>query len=312
MPRISVVVASYNAASYLPYALQSVLDQSYPDWEVIIVDDGSTDDTREIVERFMPAFSGRLRYSYQENRGVSPARNATLEHVTGEFIALLDADDIWLPHRLARQLAVLDAQSNIGLIHGKVARINARNEVIEYPPPPPAKYLSGKIASHLYTRRAHILSPTVTLRSSCLEQVGRFDEQMSATEDRDLWFRIAQCYEVAYLPEILAHYRISPNSLTRSWERMYKAQLYFALKHYESGACNRRIYREAVGNIYRERGDVIFKNGGRRESLSWYARAAIISPATPENIYMFGRALAEPVLSRVRSLRNSSNTAPLV
>src|ERR1700691_732220 len=103
-PRISVVVPAYNAAVYLPHAIDSVLAQTYPDWEIVIVDDGSTDNTCAVVDSYRPTLQDKLQYIHQPNRGVSAARNTGIRAARGQFIALLDGDDVWLPHRLERGL----------------------------------------------------------------------------------------------------------------------------------------------------------------------------------------------------------------
>ena len=196
-PRVSVLVPAYNAAGYLRYALDSVLAQSYADWEIVLVDDGSTDDTGALVDSYRARLQDKLRYIHQSNRGLPAARNSGIRAARGEFIALLDADDVWLPHRLERSIQALDAEPAAGLAHAKVRRIDAQGNVIGQLKVD-SKYMSGHIARHIYTRRAHIVCPTVTFRRRCLETAGWFDERMRATEDRDLWFpdRTALCCRV--------------------------------------------------------------------------------------------------------------------
>src|SRR5437899_528191 len=240
-PRVSVIIPAYNAAAYLQWALNSVLLQTFPDWEVIVIDDGSTDQTKSLVEDCMPAFCGKLRYVYQTNRGLPAARNTGIRHAAGEFIALLDADDVWLPARLERSVAVMDGNPDLGLVHSKVARIDTLGNVIEAPSVPAAKYLSGRIAHHIYTRRAHILCPTVMFRRRCVEVVGLFDDTMGGTCDRDLWFRIAERFPVGYIAETLAYYRISPTSMSSDLRRMLTWQLLFIEKHHSRGACGKAV-----------------------------------------------------------------------
>lgn len=300
-PRVTVIIPAYNAARYLPDALSSVLRQTFADWEVIVVDDGSTDDTRSLVHSSMRPFDGRLKYIYQDNRGVAAARNAGIQSARGELIALLDADDVWLPHRLEKGIALLDSDPSIGLVHGEVARINTAGEIIEYPPRPARQYMQGDIARHIYTRRAHLLCVTVLFRKACVDSVGLFDEAMRATEDRDLWFRIAERYRVGHVDEIVAYYRVSPNSASRDWQGSRTWQTYFIEKHRARGAVSRLTAREAFGNMYRERGDAVFNTGDIRESLRWYFESLRFYPMRSTNLYMFARAVAE--LGRLRMIR---------
>src|SRR5277367_6547413 len=117
MPRVSIITPAYNAAQYLSAAIDSVVAQTYTDWELIIIDDGSTDETRALVHSYLPSLSESLRYLYQSNRGQTAARNTGIKLARGEFIATLDADDLWLPTRLARGLAVMDRSPCVGLVH---------------------------------------------------------------------------------------------------------------------------------------------------------------------------------------------------
>jgi glycosyltransferase involved in cell wall biosynthesis len=310
MPRVSVIVPAYNATAFLQAALDSVLGQTFADWEVVLCDDGSTDQTRSLVEAAMPVFQGRLRYVYQTNRGLPAARNTAIRNSSGEFLALLDADDIWLPNRLERGVALMDSDRTLGLVHGYVARIDVRGEFMGYPARPPLKHLSGDIARNIYTRRAHLICPTILFRKECVDAVGLFDETMRATEDREMWFRIAERYRVGYIDEVLANYRISPNSMSHDTPRMLKWQTYFIEKHRHSKACGMIAARQAFGRLYRERGDAIFNTGRVGESLRWYLRALLSYPTSGYDLYMFLRALAEPALKKVRARSEPLGSKP--
>jgi glycosyltransferase involved in cell wall biosynthesis len=309
MPRVSAIVPAYNAAHFLPHSLPSILRQIYADWEAVVVNDGSTDDTERVVESFLPAFGGRLKYVYQVNKGLPAARNTAIRQASGEFIALLDADDVWLPRRLELGVALMDRDPAIGLVHGKVERIDIAGKFLEYPPTPAQRYLEGRIASRIYDRKAHLLCPTILFRKECVARIGFFDETMRATEDRDMWFRIATKYKVGYLNEVIAQYRISASSMSRDWARMRTWQTYFIERHRASGAVSNWQARKAFGNMYRERGDAIFNAGDLREALRWYAGSLRHCPWSFSNQYMFFRGAAELLLSGMRSKRAERGTA---
>ncbi|MGA3073859.1 MAG: glycosyltransferase family 2 protein [Bryobacteraceae bacterium] len=294
-PRVSVIVPAYNAAVYLHYAIDSVLAQTYLDWEIVIVDDGSTDHTRAVVDSYQPQLHDKLQYVHQPKQGVSAARNKGIRAARGEFIALLDADDVWLPHHLERGVQAMDADPAAGLVHARVARIDTRGSVTGQLKVDP-KYLSGKIARYIFTRRAHIICSTVVFRKGCLPADGWFDETMRATEDRDLWFRMASRYQVTYVDEVLAYYRISPSSTTSNLDGLLKAQLYFVAKHYKSGAVTRLEQLQALGNIYRELGDSLFRGGAVTKSIGSYLRAVGYNPLSVPNVYMLVRAIMDPVV----------------
>jgi glycosyltransferase involved in cell wall biosynthesis len=302
MPRVSVLVPAYNAARYLPAAIDSVVCQTYADWELILVDDGSTDETRSVVHSYVATLGMKLRYVYQSNRGLPAARNTGIREAQGEFIAILDADDVWLPTRLARGVAVMDSSPCVGLVHSRVARINVDGDIVGYLGFL-RKYQAGKIAVGIYTRRANVLCPTVLFRKQCLDVVGLFDETMRATEDRDLWFRIAERYEIAYIDEILAHSRVTPGSMSSDPNRMLKAQLFFVHKHYKNRGCGWVALQKALGQIYREQGDCFFSRGQLLKSIGHYFRSVLHNPLNHKNVYMLLRAGAEPFFSRVLAAR---------
>jgi glycosyltransferase involved in cell wall biosynthesis len=308
MPRVSVIVPAYNTARYLRAAIDSVLNQTYDDWELIIIDDGSTDETRSVVHSYVPTLGVKLRYLYQSNRGLPAARNTGIQEAEGEFIAILDADDVWLSARLSRGVAVLDGNPDVGLVHSGVARIDANGAVVSIPVFP-LKYRSGKMAIHLLTRRANIACPTVMFRKQCLGAVGLFDETMGATEDRDLWFRIAERYEIAYIDEVLAHARFTPRSMSSDSDRMLKWQLFFVHKHYKRHACGWTAFHKALGQIYREQGDDLFSRGRLMRSIGHYSRSVFYNPLNLKNVYMLLRAGAEPLLANIPSMKKTSGAA---
>jgi hypothetical protein len=144
-------------------------------------------------------------------------------------------------------------------------------------------------------------------RRSCIETAGWFDEAMQATEDRDLWFRIALHYKVAYIDEVLAYYRLSPSSMTSNLDRLLTGQLYFVAKHYRSGAATRVDQLQALGNIYRELGDSLFRGGAVSKSIGSYLRAVGYNPLSIPNVYMLFRAIMDPVVRVCVSATRLSN-----
>ena len=302
MPAVSIIMPAFNAARYIAAALESVLAQTYRDYEIIVVDDGSSDSSAEIAQSFEQHFGGRLRVCRQSNSGVSAARNTALRIASGDLIALLDADDIWLARHLEKGVAALSSQPRVGLHHARTQRIDSDSNFLSIPPRPPLRFLSGSIARHLYTRRAHVQCSTVLFRRSLLDASGLFDEAMRVTEDRDLWYRIARLTKAAFLDEVTACYRVSPTSASSSAERMLRGQLAFLDKHLQSGAATPSDYRLARAYMDRERGDVLFGQQRHREALACYARAVARAPFIAANDYMLLRALAEPLLKPFRRI----------
>jgi glycosyltransferase involved in cell wall biosynthesis len=201
---ISVVIPSYNSATYLPDAVESALNQTVAPLEVIVVDDGSTDATADVLERYR----GRIVAISQENRGLSAARNRGIEAARGGLIAFLDADDIWLPQKLEKQLACLEENPQAPLVHSdmwnwdeatgvKTRLYNGR------------RVHSGRCYAQFFFLPG-IRPSTWLIRRDCLERFGGFDETIRrpTTQDYDLCFRIARHHEIAYVDEPLILYRL--------------------------------------------------------------------------------------------------------
>lgn len=218
MPRVSVIIPTFNCARYVERAIDSVLNQTYRDYEIIVVDDGSTDKTADIIRRY----GENVRYFYQSNAGVSAARNRGLTASTGEFVAYLDADDLWYSQKLDRQIAFLDAHAECGLLHSDVTVINEKDEVIharfnfETARPIPQGY-----CQHEILRRCHIQTPTVIERQKCIEKIGGFDERLPVTQDYMHWIMVSlEGWAFGYIDEALAKYRWRAGSLMSSKRRV--------------------------------------------------------------------------------------------
>ena len=192
---VSVVIPTYNRADLVQRAVRSVLAQTRPADQVIVVDDGSTDETGPLVRIQF----GSVDYLAQENRGVSAARNRGIEVATGEWIALLDSDDEWLPEKLERQMACLEQEPDYRLCHTdeiwvrRGRRVNPRRKHAKQ---------GGWIFRDCLPLCA--ISPSsVLIHRSLFEEVGRFDETLPACEDYDLWLRVCSRWPVLFVPERL-------------------------------------------------------------------------------------------------------------
>jgi glycosyltransferase involved in cell wall biosynthesis len=220
MPRVSVTIPTYNCARFLGQSIATVLSQTYTDHEIIVVDDGSTDDTRQVLAQF----NDKIRYFYQPNGGLSSARNLALAQVRGEFIAYLDADDLWYPHRLEVEVAFLDAHPECGLVHSDVTVIDEGDHVLHrrFNAETRREWPEGDCVLDLL-RRCHIQVPTVLERRACVERVGTFDRRLKTAQDYLHWIRIAmEGMAIGYVAEPLAMYRRTPSSLSSSPRRLFE------------------------------------------------------------------------------------------
>ena len=218
MPRVSIVIPTYNCDRFLGRAVDTALSQSYTDHEIIVVDDGSTDGTADLIAQY----EQRVRYYRQSNRGVSAARNLALDYATGEFIAYLDADDMWYPQKLEAQVAFLDTHKECGLVHTEVSVIDEDDEILHlcFNQETKRSIPRGYCLTDLL-RRCHIQTLTVMERRQCLDRIGGFDERLPIAQDYHHWIKVVGGgFAVGYLAEPLGKYRWRSGSLMANQGRL--------------------------------------------------------------------------------------------
>jgi len=270
MPRVSVIIPTYNCAQFVCQAIDSVLDQTFTDYEIVVVDDGSTDDTKSKLE---PYFD-KIKYIFQKNKGLACARNTAIKNSSGELIALLDSDDLYMPMRLEKSVKIFDQDSNVGLTHGDAIYISHTGETLG-PFERDTSHLSGYIWEDLIMRKSLLICPTITFRKACLSKSGLFDENLSklGAEDRDMWIRIAQHFRVYYIPENLAYYRITPGSMSKDDGKMLQARLYLIDKYYPPGKGFNFKRRKALNSTFMKMGDWAYWDGSYRKAYDHYITA---------------------------------------
>jgi glycosyltransferase involved in cell wall biosynthesis len=289
-PQVNVIIPAYNAAGFLPIAIESVIAQTFKCWTIVLVNDGSTDNTDQVVAPFLATLGQKLKYIKQPRSGVSAARNNAIRNSSAEFLAILDADDVWLPCRLEESVACLRTRPTAGLSYGFITRISPDGEALDTFDRR-QNHGEGWVAPYLYMRRIDLPSPTITFRRECIDAVGGFDETLTATEDRDLWLRIALQYEVALVPKLLALYRTSPQSATTDPDRMLKSQLQFVAKHYGAPGCGMLARRIALGRIYKQRAEALGMRKQLGTALTSALRALAYYPFDSGNIRTAGSLL---------------------
>ncbi len=215
MPRISVIVPAYNAKDTILAALRSTLTQTRPVDEVVVVDDGSQDGTAELVEREMP----EVKVVRQANAGPSAARNTAAEAAQGDWLAFLDADDLWLPQKLEAQLAALEHQPEIGMCSSDWVR----HEVKAPPVPPLAELPQRHITFGDIVRLNRFQTSTVLVRKDLWRAVGGFRTAIDGTEDWDFWMRVARLTDDLHLAWPLVVYRDEGTSYSKNSRRVYDA-----------------------------------------------------------------------------------------
>lgn len=248
MPAISVIIPTFNRGHLIGASIASVLAQTYTNFELIVVDDGSTDATEQQVLGFADP---RVIYIKQENRGRSHARNCALVLARGRYIAFLDSDDLYLPDKLALQIAYLENNPRVGMVYTSAYCIDySGNDLSE-------KYLatvSGKIYKSIaFFRPVTITLPTVMARRELFVEVGGFDVQMHRFEDTDMWRRISKVTQIAGLPEFTCKLRThADNSLaSQRPEQIISSLNYYAQKILDEDAeIGSLTMRRGLGGLY--------------------------------------------------------------
>ena len=223
MTKVSVLIPSYNYARYLPHAIRSVLSQSHSDLELIIVDDCSTDGSREIAEEWKRLDNRVVTVYHDVNRGLAVTRNSGLAVSSGEFIALCDADDIWYQDKLKTQLDRFGHRPELGVVHSDSAIIDGDGN------------LTGQRFSELFHRKGQITAgrlfeelcqrnflcvPTVILRREAIQYAGGFDARLRSLEDWVCWTKVSKQYPFDYVKDALVQYRIHGAGLSSNSQNM--------------------------------------------------------------------------------------------
>jgi glycosyltransferase involved in cell wall biosynthesis len=209
-----VVIATYNYGRYLPLALNSVLAQTFADFEVVVVDDGSNDCTSPVVKPFLE--DARIKYLRTEHVGQPRAKNTGIRAARGRYVAFLDADDLWLPTKLEKQLELFRSDPELGVVYARRLWIDESGRRLRRTERPCHR---GDVLAEMFWRNFICFSSSVAARS-VLEEVGGFDENIPLAIDYDLWLRIALKYRFDYVDEQLVEYRTGHVSLSsRQMER---------------------------------------------------------------------------------------------
>lgn len=269
MPTCSVIVPAFNAERYVGQAIESALAQTHSDTEVIVVDDGSTDATASVIKRFGP----QVRCIQQRQSGPAAARNTAVRAANGDYIALLDADDYWLPRRLERMIACLESRPSIGfatsnafLVYGDTASPDLYYGRL------PRCHFRNHDQAFWITQYNFVFTSTV-VRKRLFEKYGDFDGLTSPSEDWDLWTRFLIGGEtVTLVPEVLAYYRIRPGSLTTNNRAIFGSAV--AVLENAIAQPGGTSVPGLEGTLALMRGGLALGKGRLPEALHWFSIAA--------------------------------------
>jgi glycosyltransferase involved in cell wall biosynthesis len=283
MPRVSVIIPTYNRARFLRAAVRSVLNQTFQDLEIVIVDDASPDDTRAVVAGLGDA---RIKYiRHEQNRRIAGARNTGVLNSTGEYIAFLDDDDEWQPRKLEQQVQVLDSSAmTVGAVYTAFAQVDVDTGKVVGVVTPVKR---GHILHELCGRNWVGTASTVCVRRQCFDEVGLFDESVLFGEEYDMWIRIAHRFDFRYLDEVLVNYGLHARRLSRNYGVMISGLTRQLKKHHAFFGADPANHSRR----YMSLGRLCCYAGNARKGRQAFWEAIKLCPFVPKHYLYFGLAL---------------------
>jgi glycosyltransferase involved in cell wall biosynthesis len=242
IPRVSVIIPTYRHRDFIPQTLASVFEQTFTDYEILVINDGSPDDTRGVISPYLD--SGRITYIEQSNHGQSHARNVGLSRAAGELIAFLDDDDLWPPDKLSAQVDFLDREPTVGMVGGRFQRIDAEGK-----PGKPGPFYPSITFEELFCANPFHSPGQTLIRASLLRELGGLNSAIWGADDYDLWFRIARRSTIVMRDEIALYYRVHPNNASKQMARLLHASCQTIELHLQ--AIDKRARKELRRNAHR-------------------------------------------------------------
>jgi len=316
-PQISVIMPVYNAASFLSQAVESILVQTDPNFEFLIFDDGSTDGSIDILNRFAKSDS-RIKVHLGQHRGYSPWLNEGLKAACGEYIARMDADDIALPDRFALQVDFLRNHPEVVVVGGVVLAIDSDGDPV-YPWQFPMTH-DEIDADILVAKTGGLIHPTTMIRRRAMLEVGGYRPDFEPAEDLDLWLRLAETGKLVNLPRQLLYYRVHAQSVSKvKWDRQWsQAQRAIAEARIRRGLPPFTLAVRTVHSprqLLRDNFWYSWGAGFRQTSRKYAWRVALDRPFTLEGWLLLARTWAAPAMHRAASVlglsRNRQKSLPV-
>ncbi len=300
MPRVSILLTCYNHVKYIPVALESIRSQTFTDYEVIALDDGSTDGTRE----WLAQQTGIKVVFNEENLGTYGTLNKGLDLATGEFIAVFNDDDVWMPTKLERQVAILDANPKVGLVHTEGEFIDGEGKIFEGEPlgfkfP---RFETGDILLDLVYENK-IIASAALFRRSIVDEIGGFNEHYFGSGDWEMWFRIAELYHVGCVNEKLSQYRVhganASHKLEKIWRDDARLRDWMIPRLEDLGdRFPKDKTQAAIAHCWAALGTVRMLNGDTKASREAYKASMHIMPGRIKNYLRYAATFLGPKVFR--------------
>ncbi len=284
-PKISVILINHNYGNYIAQAIESVLSQTYKNLELIVVDDGSTDNSAQVIE----GYKDKIKFIKRTHKSgtCSVPRNTALKEATGEFIAFLDSDDAWNKHKLQNQVDYLERHKNIGLAYSDYEVIDSKSRLLSISGN--RYFRRGPVEGWVFNefvKRNFMQVSTVIVRRKVLDRVGFFDPELSRAEDYDLWLRISRHYKIGLIDKALAKNRRHPHNMTNS--RISQAVVTMKVIHKIMHLCPeirseipnilQGKFNELFGELYFYKALAHLEGEGAKKARWWFTKAIKYQP----------------------------------
>ncbi|MFQ5714308.1 MAG: glycosyltransferase family 2 protein [Candidatus Scalinduaceae bacterium] len=273
MPTISVIIHTYNNEKFIGETIKSVLSQTYKDYEIIVVDDGSTDNTRAALLPYMD----KIRYYYKENGGIASAKNAGIKLSKAKFIAFFDHDDLWVPDKLKMQMEYFNKNPQAGLVYSKYTTFRDGKKLRTKP----KKGYSGWIFAKLLSKSI-IQTSTVMVKKECLDAIGPFDESFALADEYDLFLRIARKFQCGFIDKELTKYRVHNSNASKNDFLFDKENLRVYRSVYDNGTVlgrkEEKILKKRIARYNLKVARRFYAQGQLEESMKYHNEALVYLP----------------------------------
>lgn len=304
-PTVSVVIAAFNAARWIGETLDSVLAQTYRDFEVIVIDDGSTDETADVVA----LYGRKVHYFHRENGGQPSARNVGIRAARGSYIAFIDADDLWLPNKLELQMKLLTVRRHLAWVYSDAFYYDTESRSVRKTASQLNKMFDGDILRQLLMGN-FIPSPTPVIKKEVFDIIGYFDESplLRIGEDWNMWLKIAAKYIIGYIPQPLAMVRCHATSMIGSMDLSVSFQS--ELRMVEQAVSRDPVHltairKSALAKVYINAAQyMLARNVARREPRKMFLHALRLNPCSMMAIGGFIVTFLPPtIIARIKTMR---------
>lgn len=239
-PLVSVIIPAYNHEKYVKSCIESVLDQTYDNIELLIFNDGSTDKTDDVIRTVLKVKSGNIKYISKENEGLCKTLNKGLEIANGTYIALIASDDLWLPDRIYKQVNFLENNKNIGMVFSDAYFMydhkKSKDKYTGYKPIIRKCFLNSLPNTNIYEALLNeniIPAVSALIKKECYRKVGLYDIDLKF-EDYDMWLRISKEYPIGFIDEPLVYYRLHDSNISKNMKVMFTGSIQALKKQYNS------------------------------------------------------------------------------